>query len=89
MTDRRPVSLGEQNRHTGESSHEYILTEIKNRIKGNPYKAKNFAETVRLLRGLRVEADYRERIFHLEECIDCKDKADSLLLQLNTYFGNL
>lgn len=70
------------------SSHEYLLTETKNRI-NKPKDAKSFAEEFRFLKGERVRADYNLEKFTDVESLDCRQKADSLISKLKTYFGNI
>lgn len=88
-TTKSPITLSIQDSHTGDSSHEYILTEIQNRIDGNPRSARTFAQRVRKLKNDRVEADYRQKSFTEEESIECRDCANALITNLKTYFGNL
>ena len=88
-TTNKPIALVDQDAHKGDSSHEYILTEIKNRINKDPRTVRNFTETVRLLKNDRVDADYHLRNFTDIESITCKDYAVGLIANLKTYFGNL
>lgn len=88
-TTNNPIALVDQDAHKGDSSHEYILTEIKNRIKKDPRTVRTFTETVRLLKNDRVDADYHSRKFSDIESIICKDHAVGLIANLKTYFGNL
>ncbi len=88
-TTNKPIALVDQDAHKGDSSHEYILTEIKNRINKDPRTVRNFTETVRLLKNDRVDADYHSRKFSDIESITCKDHAVGLIANLKTYFGNL
>lgn len=84
-----PISYEIQNLHSGESSHEYILDEIKNRISTSPRNLRNFCEGVRFLKSERVDADYKLRIFTESEGLSCKSKAEGLIANLKTYFGNI
>lgn len=84
-----PISFDDQDAHTGESSHDFILIETKNRIQNSPAKIRNFCEGVRNLKQERVDADYRLKQFTLDESIQCKDDASRLISNLKTYFGNI
>ncbi|MDE5760215.1 MAG: HEPN domain-containing protein [Bacteroides sp.] len=88
-TSDRPITFATQDAHSGESSHEYILTEIKNRINAKPQMIRTFTQTVRLLKNNRVDADYHHKDFSDEESITCRDLANTLITNLKTYFGNL
>ena len=87
-TKHRPISLSEQDAHGGESSHEYILNKIKERLNTNPRNERNFMESIRLLKKDRVDADYTTRTFTDIEGHDCRSRANALITQLKTYFGN-
>lgn len=82
----RPISYDNQNKHTGESCHEYILTEIRNRVK-IPNKARDIVQIFRYLKSERIEADYRDKIFTQTEALDVKQKSESLRQKLNDQFG--
>lgn len=84
-----PVSLREQDEKCSVNSHEYLLEEIKKRIKSNPRKERNFSEIFRDLKAKRINADYRSKVYTIDESLDCKSKAESLLSNLNTFFGEL
>ena len=88
-TERNPITLDDQDTHRGESSHEYILSKIKERLNTNPRNERNFTEGIRLLKKDRVDADYSTRVFNVEESLNCKDRANGLITNLKTYFGNL
>ena len=62
-TDRRPITLEDQNATEGESSHENILLKVKERMQTGYRNERNFTEAVRLLKRERIEADYSGRIF--------------------------
>lgn len=85
----RPIDYFTQDSHNGESSHEYILTEVKNRIQTNPRNLRSFTEGVRNLKQNRVDADYHLRNFSDIEGIECRDNAEKLIKNLNNYFDNL
>ena len=88
-TDKNPITLANQDAHKGDSSHEYILTEIKNRINARPQLVRTFTETVRLLKNERVEADYHQTEFDDVKSITCKNHAEGLITNLKTFFGNI
>lgn len=89
-TDRNPISyqLQDEQCKNKTSSHDYLLIEIQNRILDSR-NGRDFAQHVRSLKRERVEADYKSRMFTLEESLDCKQKAEGLITKLKTYFGNI
>lgn len=60
------------------SSHEWLLTKIRNEFKTGQEKAK-FSENFRKLKSDRKDADYGERLFTLEDATDCRAKTELLL----------
>lgn len=90
-TDHRPgpIPLEKQNKEQDKSSHEYILDEIRKRLNRSSKEERDFVEGIRYLKNLRVQADYSKREFTLDECLDCKQDADSLLSKIKQYFGDL
>ena len=88
-TDRNPISLQVQNAYDGVSSHEFILKEIKNRLKKTLKEERNFEDDVRYLKKERVDADYSNRVFTDIESLDDKEKAEGIISKLKTYFGNI
>lgn len=88
-TERNPITLEMQENNAGESSHEFIINKIKERLNTSPKKERNFTEGIRLLKKERVEADYTTRVFTDIESIECKDRANGLITNLRTYFGDL
>lgn len=90
-TDKEPLSYEEQDEQSKEkSSHEYIIVQIKQRIdRHRPKAAQEFAQTVRELKDMRIDADYSSRQFTVEESLECKQQAEGLIAKLKTYFGNL
>ena len=88
-TDKNPITLANQDAHKGDSSHEYILIEIKNRISASPQLVRTFTETVRLLKNERVEADYHQKEFDDIEGLTCKNRAEGLIANLKKFFGNI
>lgn len=88
-TANNPLSLAHQDTHVGESSHEYILLEIKKRLKVSPKDERMFTNEVRFLKKERVDADYKKREFSDEESLACIDKARGIITKLKTYFGNI
>ena len=52
------------------------------------YEAKDFAECFRVLKNDRVTADYKTRLFDIEESLECKQRADRLITKLKKYFGD-
>ncbi|MBW4722847.1 hypothetical protein [Prevotella melaninogenica] len=84
-----PISYHEQTQQTKhQSSHEYVIIEIKQRI-SHPRDARDFVQDVRDLKKDRVEADYSERQFSLDESLTCRDQANRLISKLKRYFGDI
>lgn len=84
-----PISYHEQTQQTKcQSSHEYVISEIKQRV-SDPKKARDFTHDVRDLKKNRVDADYSERQFSLDESLECKEQANRLISKLKCYFGNI
>ena len=90
-TDKKPLAYEEQDEQSkGKSSHEYIIVQIKQRIdRHRPKAVQEFAQTVRELKDMRIDADYSSRQFTVEESLECKQQAEGLIAKLKTYFGNL
>ena len=65
-----------------------MIIEIKQRI-SHPRDARDFVQDVRDLKKDRVEADYSERQFSLDESLTCKDQANRLISKLKRYFGDI
>ena len=78
----------EEQTEDGMSSHEKVLSEIKNRISN--YKEKRaFQDKFRDLKNECVRADYKLDAFDAEESAGVKQKAEGLITNLKTYFGNI
>lgn len=88
-TSRNPITYESQDNAFGQDSHEYILREIRNRLRVSPSSESKFDQSVRNLRHLRVEADYTIKNFNAEESADAKQAADGIIANLKTYFGNI
>lgn len=69
-------------------SHEFIIIEIKNRIK-KPNDGKDFAEQARILKSCRKTADYHLESFSQDDSLEQKQSAENLISKLKTYFGNI
>lgn len=89
VTSNNPLSFEAQDSHSGESSHEYILSEIKKRLNVSPREERKFTDEVRFLKKERVDADYRMRMFSDIESLTCIEKANGVITKLKTYFGNI
>lgn len=76
------ISYDDQNA-LGESSHQYILNEIKNRI-NNVNTARRVRERILSLRQYRIAADYRPKVFTQEEALNCNIEANAVIKQLAT-----
>jgi len=88
-TDQNPISFETQNPSDGKSSHEFIIEEIKSRLNTSSRNIRSFTEGVRLLKKDRVEADYAIRVFTDIESLSCIERANGLITNLKTYFGNI
>ena len=86
-TNKSPVPYTSQSQ-PGSDSHDYLLGLIRDRI-NNPLNARNFVEGFRNLKKLRVSADYELLEFSDIDSLDCRSKADGLIMKLKTYFGNI
>lgn len=86
-TQKNAISYENQDK-PGDDSHEYIIEEIKKRIK-DPKNGKNFVEGVRSLKKHRKLADYTTMSFSLDESTEQKQNAEGLITKLKTYFGNI
>ena len=49
-TDKNPITLEMQENNVGESSHEFIISKIKERLNTSPQNERNFAQGIRLLK---------------------------------------
>lgn len=79
----------EEQEYKGEDSHERIITEISNRISASPKDIRIFKEKVRFLKEDRVRADYKLDVFDAGESADVKQRAEGLITNMKTYFGNI
>ena len=68
--------------------HDFVIGEIKNRINNRALK-RQFCDGIRELKQARVQADYLEKEFSLEEGLRCKQNAEGLITNLKTDFGNI
>lgn len=84
----RSISYDIQNQKREGDSHLYILEQINNRI-GDSRKGTKICQYFRYLKDLRVEADYREKLFTDIECLDVKEVSEGLKKKLNDQFGVL
>lgn len=84
-----PIPYEKQTKkHKGESSHDYMITQIGQRIKKTK-NAREFKQGVRALKRERIIADYGTKKFTAIESLECKQKAEGLINNLKTYFGNI
>lgn len=86
-TSKKPVSYPSQSQ-PGSDSHDYLIGLIRDRI-NNPLNARNFVEGIRELKKQRVSADYELFEFSDIDSLDCRSKAEGLIMKLKTYFGNI
>lgn len=86
-TDKNPIAYDKQD-ISDSGSHEFILTEIVNRVKDFK-NGRDLAQRVRFLKRKRKDADYTPRNFSLDECLGCKEEAVGIISKLKQYFGNL
>lgn len=84
-----PLSYEEQNSHEGESSHQFIMEEIKARIESSQSftVARKIRDRIKNLQHSRVEADYRDKVFSIEEALYCKDEAIGIITNLKNSFS--
>lgn len=81
-----PLSYDEQMRNCGESSHKYILDEIRHRLT-NPTNERSIKERVTNLKNFRILADYTDMKFSQEESLECFAEADGIIRNLKTLFN--
>lgn len=81
-----PICYADQNKIGSQGSHEFILNEIRNRVRDSK-KAKEIVDLFRLLKNRRVKADYEESLFDLDNSLDIKQKSESLDRKLKDQFG--
>lgn len=86
-TNKMPLSYAQQD-SSNQSSHEFILTEIVNRMKGYN-ESREFTHLFRLLKKLRVDADYTIKDFTEYESLKCKENAIIAIDKLIRNFGDL
>lgn len=82
----KPICYAVQDKIDSSGSHEYILNEIRNRVRDSK-KAKEIVDIFRLLKNRRVKADYRDVLFSLDDSLDIKQKSESLERKLKDQFG--
>ena len=70
----------------GQSSHDYIYSEILLRLSCRPSDLKKYKEHFESLRKHRVKADYSAETFDIEDCLTCKENAEGLIVLLRTNF---
>lgn len=87
-TSKKNPLLYEKQDKKDESSHDYLLMEIKNRI-NNPIKERKFSEIFKNLKSLRVLADYGQTDITEDESLECKEQAESAIKKLNQYLGEV
>lgn len=84
-----PISYEEQSSHREENSHNYIIHEVINRINLKDYrKVKKIQEDIKILKKYRVNADYTQTSFSEEECVNIREKAETLKSMLKNYYNN-
>ena len=82
------ITYDEQNAHEGDSSHKFILEEIKTRIAASSFnEARRIRDRINNLKHSRVEADYRDKVFTIEEALQCKAEADGIIKNLKLYLS--
>ena len=84
-TGDHPIEYKKQKSEGGESSHDYIIKAIKNRI-GNKYQARLLEDSTYNLKDLRVKADYTQTNFTKETADRCKSLAENIINKLNQHF---
>ena len=86
-TSKRPISYDIQE-WPEEDMHRRVLQEIENRIDDNK-KGRDLKDRVTALHSKRVDADYSEQIFTIDDAMTCKSEAEALIGILRNLFGNL
>lgn len=86
-TSKRPIGYDIQ-AWPEEDMHKRVLQEIENRIVDSK-KSKDFKDRVTVLHSKRVDADYSEQIYSIDDAITCKSEAEALIGLLKNLFGNL
>ena len=76
------ISYNDQDKQQ-ESSHKYILEEIKNRIK-NSNNARRIRDRILNLRQHRIAADYHPQIPTQEVALECEREAVAIINNLST-----
>lgn len=84
-TDNHPIEYNQQKSQGGESSHEYIIKAIKDRIE-NKYQARLLECEIYDLKNLRIKADYTQTNFTIDNAQKCKIQAESIINKLNQQF---
>lgn len=80
----RPIEYEKQN-PLNESVHERIPTDIIQRVK-MPREANSIKELFGEVLELRKKADYSPSPITLEECLECREKCESLKSKLHRFF---
>lgn len=86
-TDNAPIPYEKQGSAI-DNSHQFLITEIQNRIHNVELK-RQFNDGIRVLKRERVAADYTSKTFTTDEGLGCKHSADGLITKLKTNFGNI
>lgn len=81
-----PISYDTQLSAGGESSHKYILDEIRNRINA-PSNERRISERIKNLKQSRILADYTDRTFSQDESLECLDEANGIIKNLKNLFS--
>lgn len=75
----------EKAERSGDGTHEFVITEIANRMETAPKNVRSFKEDIRILKQKRVQADYGERLFTQIESLECRALAERLISSINHY----
>lgn len=83
-----PITYEEQTQQTKcQSSHEYVIFEIKERF-SDFKEARDFVHDVRDLKKIGLMLIILNE-FSLDESLECRDQANRLISKLKRYFGNI
>ena len=85
---KRPIDYNTQNEKREKGSHEYIITEISNRI-SNRSQSLRIVQCFRALKSLRMDADYKDVLLKADDSTLAKQMSEGLKQKLNAQFGNI
>ena len=73
----------------GADSHDTILSKIRGELPGKNFrKERQLVEDIRLLKNVRVSADYTLEPFSVLDCIEIKQEAEAIIKKLQSLFND-